>query len=534
MPETLRPWPALGRFAARLAGFSWGWRLLIALLLGLTSAGAFAPLYLFPLLIPAFTGLLLLLQAPDRWPRALALGWSFGFGQMLGGLYWVGIAFLVEAEVFGAVMPAAVALLCFGLAVFPALAVLIARMATTAPGPRLAMLASAWLLTEWLRSWIFTGFPWNLLGSVWAFDAAALQPAAFGGVWLLSFVTLLAAGAPVLLALPCRPEQRRLRFGACALLLALPLLGWAGGQLRLAQASNQSVPAEQPRLRLVQAAVAQDQKWQSALISRHIRRQVELSQGDGGSPPDLVIWPETAIPLVLERNPDWLPLLAEAVPRGGYLLAGAPRLSAESDGSQSLQLWNSLRVFGPEARLLADYDKRHLVPFGEYLPFRGLLGALGLGKITSGRIDFSAGPGAKTLMLPGLPAFSPLICYEIIFSGAVVAENAPRPAWLLNVTNDAWFGQSSGPYQHLASARLRAVEEGLPVVRVANTGISAVIDAYGKIRHSLELNRVGVIDGELPPALSNPTLYAELGALWVAFLIGLGAAYSLILHRFLG
>jgi apolipoprotein N-acyltransferase len=508
------------------------WRLLIAFLLGLLSAGAFAPLYLVPLLIPAFAGLLLLLEAPSRWPKTLAVAWAFGFGQMLGGLYWIGIAFLVEAEVFAAIMPAAVALLCFGMAVFPALSVLLAKILTSAPGARLVMLASAWLLGEWLRSWVFTGFPWNLMGSVWAFDAAALQPAALGGVWLLSFMTILAAGAPALLALPCRRQDRRRRIAACAVLMALPLIGWAGGAIRLEAAGGEA--GDGVRLRLVQAAIAQDQKWQADQIAGHIKRQIEMSQSAEGQEPDLVIWPETAIPLLVERNPDWLPLLAEAVPKGGYLLAGAPRLTQDGEAGQPVRLWNSLRVFGPEARLLSNYDKRHLVPFGEYLPLRGLLGLIGLQKITAGRLDFSAGSGAKTMMLPGLPAFSPLICYEIIFSGAVVAKNSPRPAWLLNVTNDAWFGVSSGPYQHLASARLRAVEEGLPVVRVANTGISAVIDAHGKIRHSLELNRAGVIDGELPPALTNPTLYAELGTLWIVLLIGLGSAYSLILHRFLG
>lgn len=527
-----RPWPALGRLAAGMTQLGFAWRLLIALLLGLVSAAAFAPLYLVFLLVPAFTGLLFLLGGPGRWPSALAIAWAFGFGQMVGGLYWIGIAFLVEAEVFGAIMPLAVALLCFGLAVFPALSILLAVVLTTAPGTRLVMLASSWLLGEWLRSWVFTGFPWNLMGSVWAFDAAALQPAALGGVWLLSFITVLAAGAPVLLAAPCRRQERRRRLVACLALFALPLVGWAGGALYLASAGSESGGGL--RLRLVQAAIDQKQKWQPDRIAGHIRRQIEMSRAESGPEPDLVIWPETAIPLVVERNPDWLPLLAEAVPSGGYLLAGAPRLTQESDGGQGLQLWNSLRVFGPEARLLGNYDKAHLVPFGEYLPFRGLLGSLGLGKLTAGRLDFSAGSGSKTMMLPGLPSFSPLICYEIIFSGAVVAKKSPRPAWLLNVTNDAWFGISSGPYQHLASARLRAVEEGLPVVRVANTGISAIIDARGKVHHSLQLNRAGVIDGELPQALPNPTLYAELGALWVALLIGLGSAYSLILHRFLG
>jgi apolipoprotein N-acyltransferase len=261
------------------------------------------------------------------------------------------------------------------------------------------------------------------------------------------------------------------------------------------------------RLRLVQGDIAQTLKWQPEQRARWFRRYLELS----ARPADhikAIIWPESATPYPLDREPEARRLIARVVPPGGLLLTGSARFDLESKPPRA---WNSLFALDDTGRILAVYDKHELVPFGEFLPFRTVLGRLGLEKLTQGSIDFQPGPGRVTLTLPGLPPFSPLICYEAIFPGRVVDPHA-RPDWLLNVTNDAWFGRSSGPYQHLAMARFRAIEEGLPLVRAANTGISVVVDPYGRVQARLDLDVTGVLDAALPAPLPEPP-FARLG-LW--------------------
>jgi apolipoprotein N-acyltransferase len=228
-----------------------------------------------------------------------------------------------------------------------------------------------------------------------------------------------------------------------------------------------------------------------------------------------VVWPESATPYPLEDDPIARSMVGEVAPPGGYVLTGGERFDLASEPPVA---WNSLFVIDDAGALAGRYDKRELVPFGEYLPFRALLGQPGLGTLTRGTIDFHPGPGAVTLELPGLPPFSPLICYEVIFPGAVVEPGA-RPAWLLNVTNDAWFGRSSGPYQHLAMARMRSVEQGLPLVRSANTGISAVIDPWGREQARMELGEMGTLDADLPQALPA-TPFARYG-FWPVTLLAL-------------
>jgi apolipoprotein N-acyltransferase len=282
-------------------------------------------------------------------------------------------------------------------------------------------------------------------------------------------------------------------------------------------------------LRLVQPNIDQASKWLPELRRGHIENQMRLSSGPGARPVSHVIWAETAVPFLLTSEPELRSQLAGIVPRNGLLITGAPRLSGSGTPQR---LSNSLHGLDETGAVVGIYDKHHLVPFGEYTPLRSVLGWLGLGKLTVGGQGFSAGPGLATLDLPGLPPFSPLICYEIIFPGRVVAEG-PRPQWLLNLTNDAWFGISSGPYQHFASARIRAVEEGLPMVRVANTGISAVVDPYGRVYGRLHLNRVGVLDSALPKPVKGVTLYARYGDGMGLFCIVILVISTLIFRRYL-
>jgi apolipoprotein N-acyltransferase len=456
------------------------------------------PVHFWPALL-AFAGLLHVLRRAERRRDAFALGWCFGFGHFLAGLYWIAIAFFTDAERFGALAIPAVLLLCAGFALYPAIATwLVALRRWQSIGAAALALAVVWTLAEMLRGQLLGGFPWNLIGYAFASPAGISQLAAVTGIWGLSFAAVLIGALPAALL---EPGPRRWRPVAVA--IAIPALLWVGGAIRLAGAEADLV--EGVELRLVQGNVAQHHKWQPELRARWFGRHLELSaeQPDGITH---VVWPESATPYALEQEPEARRLIGQVVPAGGLLLTGGERFDLASEPPRA---WNSLFVLDDAGQVVARYDKHDLVPFGEFLPFRGVLGQIGLETLTRGSLDFHSGPGRETIQLPGLPPFSPLICYEVIFPGDVVAPGA-RPDWLLNVTNDAWFGRSSGPYQHLAMARMRALEEGVPLVRSANTGISAVIDPWGRIQARLDLGVRDVLDAELPEPLEQRTPYARL------------------------
>jgi apolipoprotein N-acyltransferase len=259
------------------------------------------------------------------------------------------------------------------------------------------------------------------------------------------------------------------------------------------------------RLRLVQPNIPQALKWKQDLRYSHLLKLIELSRAEGQRPPTHVIWAETAVPYLLDRDPQARLAVAKAAPPGGLVITGAVRTSPE--GERPYQVWNSLMALDEDGVIRAVFDKFHLVPFGEYMPMKSFLP---LKKITEGSTDFSPGPGPLTIDLKGLPPVGPLICYEVIFPHEVT-DPGLRPAWLLNLTNDSWYGYSTGPFQHFAAARMRAVEEGLPLVRVANGGISGIVGPYGEVVASLALDTDGIVDGPLPKPLSNPTLYSKLG-----------------------
>ncbi|MDX1575530.1 MAG: apolipoprotein N-acyltransferase, partial [Kiloniellales bacterium] len=490
------PWP--DRLARALAGLGLWRALALSAVFGALAAGALPPLYALPLLWIAFPGLLWLLDGARSWLRAFLTGWAFGLGYFAAGLYWVGHSFLVDAERFGALMPFAVGALAAGMALFPGLATVAVWLNKDRGLSRVLLFAAAWLASEWLRAWAFTGFPWNLIGTVWTFSDATLQFASIAGVWGLSLVTVVSAAAPSCLRGGEAGGWRR--YAVLVLALLAPAALWGFGALRLAAAPELAaggVPGV--HLRVVQPNIDQRIKWQSDLRAKHVADQMALSETAGAKTATHVIWSETAVPFLLPDMVQVLEAIREIVPPGGLLLTGAPR-RAEVDGE--VRLWNSLFAIDENGHVAAVYDKRHLVPFGEYVPLRSILP---LEKLTQGVGDFTPGTGPRTLSLPGLPEVSVLICYEVIFPGRVVDPGSDAK-WLLNVTNDAWFGTSSGPYQHFAAARLRAVEEGLPLVRAANTGISAVVDSYGRVVARLGLNRSGVIDAALPDSLEKRTL----------------------------
>jgi apolipoprotein N-acyltransferase len=510
---------AICRLARAVSGLAGIRRAAAAAALGVAAVLALPPLHILPLVALSFTGLLWLLDGARTRFSAFLTGWWFGFGYFAAGLYWIANALLTDAARWGWLVPIAVPGIAAGLALFPAAAGLAARLLCRRGRGRVVALAVAWTAFEWLRGQVLTGFPWNPVGSVWEFSDATIQSAALFGITGLGLLTVLIAAAPATLADKGSLRRRILPLAAA---LALVAVLWAGGAVRLAGAGTEEVAAV--RLRLVQANITQSHKWQRELMERHLERYVTLSRRPVASPalaPTVVLWPETAAAFSLGDNSAGRKLVASVTPPGGLLITGAPRV--EKDPGHGLRIWNSLLAVTDSGAIVGVYDKFHLVPFGEYVPLRGLLP---LSKITAGGTDFSAGPGPRTLRLPGLPPVSPLICYEVIFPGAVLDAD-DRPQWLLNITNDAWFGISTGPYQHFAAARMRAVEEGLPLVRVANTGISAVVDAYGRIMARLDLGVTGILDAALPKPLSGLTPYARFGDLPILLLLFAAAAVLL-------
>ncbi len=513
--------------AAAMLGRLSGWkRNLVAMVLGAATVLALPPAHLVFLLVPAFAGLVLMAERASGAKAAFAVGWCFGLGYFALGLYWVSFALLTEPEKFGWMIPFAVLGLGGGLAIFPALATCLFRLAIGrvgfSPAGRVVLFATLWVGFEWVRSWIFTGFPWNLIGTAWTFSDAMIQSAAAVGVYGLSLLTIGVAAMPaVLVAEDVGAKSWRPVVGAFALLAAV----WVGGAIRLQGAAEADV--EGVRLRLVQPNIAQTTKWKQELRFQHVLKQLAMSArppSDGTPPPTHIVWAETAVPFYLSTEPRLLAMLGAVTPPGGAMVVGAPR--ATPTNAPEFQVWNSVHTVLPGGRIGATYDKFHLVPFGEYVPFKRWLD---FAKITHGRSDFSSGPGIRTISVPGAPAVSPLVCYEAIFPGHVV-DPTNRPGWMLNVTNDAWFGRSAGPYQHFAATRLRAVEEGLPLVRVANTGISAIVDGYGRVRARLGLGQEGVIDGPLPAALA-PTLFARWGNLATLLLLLSSTSLAYLLRR---
>lgn len=486
-----------------------GWRRsALGFCLGVGAAGALPPAHALPLLVPAFAGLLwLIASAPSPWRAALS-GWWFGFGHFLAACYWVGAALLTDPEKFAWLALPAVIGLAAGLALFPALAALAVFLSRRQGFARVLLFAVAWTATEWLRGHVLSGFPMNLIGTTWTLSEGMIQMAAVTGVWGLSFVTILAAAAWALLAEHRDGGKITKSWRWPAATIVILALIWIGGTARLAL---QDPPApEGAKLLIVQANIPQELKWRAdarqAALVKHMRMTLAEPPGTFSH----VIWPETAVPYDVSNDTQRVGWLAAAVPEGGLLITGALRRGGDPARPQ---VWNSLHAIDGAGTLTATYDKHHLVPFGEYMPLRSIMS---FAKLTHGNLDFSSGPGAQTLQVSGLPPFSPLICYEAIFPGGVTPSDA-RPGWLLNLTNDGWFGNTAGPYQHLEAARLRAVEEGLPLVRAANTGISAVIDPFGRTIGRLALGTEGVLHAALPGALGR-TPYAVIGD-WTMILV---------------
>jgi apolipoprotein N-acyltransferase len=485
----------------------------IGFVLGLVSAAAFAPIGAWPLMIPALVWLIWSTDIGSHSKQAFWAGWWMSFGQFLAGLYWIMLAWQFQSN-----MPILFALpivggLCAFLALYAGLAAAVAKRFWHTGPTRLFLLAATWMVGEFLRGVVFTGFPWNELGGIWVTRTLPVaQSAALFGQLGLSGLTIIFCGSFALW-----PKQRRAAIILMTSAIVVAVFGSAWLTL------HPTLLRTDTQVHVVQSNIGQDLKWTEdaprMLFSTYLKMSQKAVEQSG---PGIVIWPETAVPSTLFDDGKGGILIDSLIDQptaryrisrrllkdGGLLITGVDRFELDLQG-QPIAARNALAVFNQDGAVIATYEKSHLVPLGEYLPFRTLLAPLGLDRLVPGAIDFSPGPGARTLHLDGAPAVGPMICYEMIFAGDIVSRNH-RPAWLLNISNDAWFGVSSGPHQHLAQGRMRAIEYGLPMVRSTPTGISAVIDSHGRLLASKGLSQAGVLSHALPmPATATPYSYGR-------------------------
>jgi apolipoprotein N-acyltransferase len=504
----------------------------LALIAGLAAGFAQPPFGILPGLL-GYALLLALLDAEGPRPlRSAALrGWLGGVGYFAVGTWWIVEPFMVDAKQQGWMAPFALVLLSGGLALFWAAAALVYRAAKVRGAAGALVFAGCLGGFEWLRGHILTGFPWDLPGETWRAGSAPSQAAALVGAYGLTWITVAVAAAPAVLT---QPWSRRHKAGVLAVALAALAGVYAYGFLRLEGAKRPAPSA--PLIRVVQADIDQKNKWRPENLGLVFDTYVSLTDHRGPAQPAIVIWPEGALPAVIDDliapGSPYAARLRDAIAPGQTLLMGANRAERGPDGA--IRYFNSLVAFRREAeglRVTGVYDKHHLVPFGEYMPAAELATKVGFRALVHMPDDFSAGPRSQPIAPWGVPPVQVLICYEALFPGVTrggAALSGLRPAWILNISNDAWFGQGSGPLQHLNIASYRAIEEGLPIVRATPTGVSALIDAYGRVAPGarLALGGLGVIDAPLPPAL-KPTAFDAFGDAGFAALLLLSGLSTL-------
>jgi apolipoprotein N-acyltransferase len=512
----------------------------LALLAGLAAGLAHPPFGLLPGLL-GYALLLALIDADSPRPLRSALfrGWLAGVGYFSVGMWWITEPFMVDAREQGWMAPFALILMAGGLALFWAAAALVYRALKARGIGRILVFAGCLAGFEWLRGHVLTGLPWDLPGEAWTAGSAPSQTAAYVGAYGLTWITLVIASAPAVLAMPI---GRRQKLGAL-LVAVMMLVGLYGaGYARLSGAIKPSDHA--PVIRVVQANIDQKNKWKPENLQMVFDTYVGLTTRRAAVQPAIVIWPEGALPAVIDEliapGSPYAGKLRDAVAPGQTLLMGANRVEVgppERGVAGAARYFNSLVAFSREAeglRVTGVYDKHHLVPFGEYMPAGEFAKKVGFRSLVHMSDDFTAGPPSQPITPWGVPAVQVLICYEALFPGVTRAgarRSGLRPAWILNISNDAWFGEGSGPLQHLNIASYRAIEEGLPIVRATPTGVSAIIDAYGRIAPGarLGLGALGVIDAPLPPALEM-TPFSQAGDSGFAAMLLLSAFISAAHH----
>jgi apolipoprotein N-acyltransferase len=506
---------------------SWGWRRrAIAFGSGAVGALAMPPFALFPLmLVPMSVAVWLTDGSADRGDKrwtvgglraAFSAGWWTGFGYFVAGLWWVGAACLVDADKFIWALPLGVLALPAALAFFPAFGFMLARLLWSAGPQRVFALAFGLGLSEWARGLLLTGFPWNDIGMALGANLTLAQVASLVGLHGLTFFAIAIFAAPATL---CRVGPGRFVLAPTILAaLALSLIVCFGVS-RLDAPPTPTVPGA--KLRIIQPNISQGPSFapenKNAILRRYFALSGRSPNGGAVGARDVMhlVWPESAFPFILSHDARALGDIADFLRDGATLITGAARVGTNGVGAPAY--YNSIEVLDRRGLSRERYDKQHLVPFGEYMPFEGWLERAGITQFVRIPGGFSPGLVARILKVPGLPAAMPLICYEAIFPIEIgdAFSGARRADWMLNLTDDAWFGLTPGPYQHYAQARLRAIELGLPLVRAANSGISAVVDGLGRETAFAPLGVEGVLDFELPKPLP-PTFQSRFGSLGAA------------------
>jgi len=480
-----------------------GWRRnLTAIAAGIVASLSLPPADVLPVLWIAFPVLVWLLDGVKTWKGALWVGWLFSFGFLAFSLYWLTFALFVAIDQYWWLVPFASSSLAFGLSIYFGIGTAIAwTVPRERPLARILALVGMWSLAWWVYGHALTGFPWNLPGYAWTEFPWLIQIASVIGSYGVTLLVMLAPALAALLGSPFATRIQGLRSAATG--IAVVVLAAIFGAVRLPSSPTPVVP--DARLRLVQPSIQQSLKWVPGRYADNLRQHIQLSLQPADKPPTAIVWSEAAEPYPLEDHPDNARVIGSTTLKPGQLLITGIDRGLFNENPPSFR--DSIQVLNRDGDILGTYDKFHYVPFGEYMPLGKYLPFIKA--VAVGEIEPTPGPGPKTLRLPGLPPVGMLICYEVIFPGDVV-EPGNRPDWLLDVTNDAWFGLSAGTYQHFAMMRVRSVEEGLPLANAANDGISGVVDPYGRITARLGLGEIGVVDADLPKPIAE-TIYAKVG-----------------------
>jgi apolipoprotein N-acyltransferase len=475
-------------------------RLGFAALIGVIAALGLAPVGWWAITLLALMATPAVFLSAKSQRQAALIGWVLGLGWFLPALVWIVEPFLVDIATHGWMAPFVLMLFSGGMALFWAVAFWGAFRLGLTPLFQVIALVLTLSLAEFARAYVLTGFPWAALAQIWVNTKASMLLAWIGphGLAFLTLAVPFGAGHVLTTIRQVVPQ----------IIAIFSMAAICGGVIYFDYASKgQTSRVTDATIRLIQPNAPQHQKWDPDYIPIFFQRSIDFTAAppsSGQLQPDLIVWPETSIPMVLHAADPAFDVIADAA-QGTPVVAGIQRRVGP-------RLYNSLVYLDGDGKVAASYDKHHLVPFGEYVPLGDIASMFGWHGLASGEGDgFSAGPGARVISLGALGDALPLICYEAVFPQDV-GGTSKRPKFLLLITNDAWFGNYSGPYQHLAQAQMRAIEQGLPMIRAANTGISAMIDPLGRITSFLPLGTAGYIDARLPAPLP-PTLYSKTGDL---------------------
>jgi apolipoprotein N-acyltransferase len=504
-----------------------GWRrLALAYFAGAIAALSLAPINALPVLFLSFPVAIWLIdgttsgQKRFNWPAlksSFILGWAFGLGYFMAGFWWIGAAFFVESDDFIWALPFGVIGFPAALALFHGFGFTLARFFWSASDRRIFAFAAAMTVVEWLRGHILTGFPWNTLGQAFGGNAYTLQSASVVGLYGLTVLALIIFSSPAVFGV-ANTTRQRWRIPILSFVVLAIMVGFGAWRLQTTKIEMLA----NVKVRIMQPNLGQREKHRMSgqdVLKHYLKLSDRASTPGTTGVSDVthLIWPESPFPFLLAREPQALSQISGILKPNAILITGAARSEDAAGNSRSARYFNSIHVVGSDGVILDSYDKVHLVPFGEYLPFKEIFGKIGLRQFIEIPGGFEPGARRKNLAIKGLPAALPLICYEAIFPDEILTASQ-RPGLLLNVTNDGWFGITSGPHQHLAQARMRSVELGVPQIRAANTGISAVIDPLGIVLTSLQLGREGILDSSLPKVVSS-TLYSFWGDIFAIILL---------------